>query len=476
MKVTQEKLPASQVALEIEVEGERSQKVYERVVQEFMRSMNIPGFRKGKAPRHVIIQRVGSGRISAAVLEELIQDSLSQAIEEQEIQAIGNFQLKSEMEDLLQNFKPGAPLTFTAAVDVRPEVKLGTYKNLSVTAERVDYDPSRVDKTLDEYRTQRSTLVPVEDRPAAMGDVALVDFEGRTEDGEPIEGGKAEDFQIELSEGRFVEGFIEGVVGMAINETREVPVKFPEGYPEAKLAGKPAVFTITLKDIKTRELPELNDEFAQDASEHETLAELRASLEQEYRDEAEQQTEANKERAILEALLKEVEVELPETLVRREIDYLLNQSAMNLQQRGVDINQLFTQQNLPMLRERSRPEAIERLQRTLVLAEISKREGLKVEPAALEERLGTLIEQYGDRDIDRNKLKELVEDELLTEQILDWLKSNSTVELVEPKPPEEASDAVVDAAAEIGDTAEEAEGSEPIETSAEEVAEEAAEA
>ncbi len=438
MKVTQEKLPASQIALEIEVEGERSQKVYERVVQEFMRSVNIPGFRKGKAPRHVVVQRIGSGRISSTVLEELIQDSLSQAIEEQEIQAIGNFQLKSSMEDLLRDFQPGTPLTFTAAVDVRPEVKLGTYKGLNVTAERVPYDPERVGKTLQEYQVQRATLIPVEDRPAEAGDVALVDFEGRTENGEAIEGGQAEDFQIELSEGRFVEGFVEGVIGMRPEEMREVPVTFPQSYPQEELAGKSAVFAITLKELKTRELPELDDDFAQDVSEFETLAELRETLEKRYREEAEQQTEANKERAILDALLKDVEVELPETLVRQEVNYLLSQSAASLQQRGIDVKQLFTEENLPMLRERSRDEATERLQRTLALAEISKREGIKVEPVALEERLKNLLEQYGERDIDRTKLRDLVEDELLTERILDWLKTNSSVDLVDAKPAAEA--------------------------------------
>ncbi len=455
MKVTQEKLPASQVGLEIEVDGERSQKVYERVLQEFMRSVNIPGFRKGKAPRHIVIQRIGSSRISAAVVEELIQDSVSQAIEDQELQAIGTPQLKSSIEEILQNFKPGAPIVFKAAVDVRPEVKLGTYKGLTVEAERVEFDPARVDQTLESYRTQRATLIPVEGRAAEQGDTALVDFEGRTADGELIEGGAATDFQIELTPGRFVEGFIEGVIGMAIDETREVSVQFPEGYPQESLAGQPATFTITLKDLKAKELPELDDEFAQDVSEFSTLAELRESLEKRYRDEADQQLEANKERALLEEILKEVEIDLPETLVRQEVNYLLSQSAMNLQQQGLDVRQLFTEQNLPMLRERSRGEAVDRLRRTLSLAEIAKREAIKVEPVAIEARMVELLEEYGERDIDRAKLQELVEDELLTEKILVWLKENSTIELVEPKAPEAQAEETETSAEEAAETSDE---------------------
>ena len=227
MKVTQEKLPASQVGLEIEVPADVTQKAYNNAVSKLARTVNLPGFRKGKVPRQILIQRLGSGRIKATVLEELIDDSLKAAIEQEKIEALGNYQLKSSFDELIENYKPGEPFTFNASVDVPASVTLGTYKGLSFKAEQTDYDPAQLDEFLEKKRTEAATLVPVEDRGAKMGDVAIADYEGRyvdesgAEQDEVIPGTKADDFSVEMEEGKFVPGFIEGFVDMKPEETKK---------------------------------------------------------------------------------------------------------------------------------------------------------------------------------------------------------------------------------------------------------------
>lgn len=438
IKVTQEKLPDSQVGLEIEVPSTLTQQSYEQVIRDYMRSANIPGFRKGKVPRQVVIQRLGTERIKAAAIEDLVQSLITKAVEQEKIEAIGNYQLRSSFEVLIDHFQPGQALTFSASVDVPPAIKLGQYTDLQVKAVETQYDPQQVESVLEAQQSERATLVPIEDRPAQMGDVVLVDFSGRrmpaadtdTEAELEIPGAQATDFQLELDEGRFIEGFVEAIVGMKPEETKEVSLTFPEEYPQEELAGQPVVFTISLKEIKEKELPTLDDDFAQEISEFESLAELRNFLEDRYQKEAKEATDASIEAALLEEILKEVEAEIPETLVKNEVNYLLTQTANRLQSQGMDIKQLFTAETLPAMQERVRPEAVTRLERTLALAEIAKQESVQVEAAEVEERVQSILEQYRDRQVDPEQLKQVVEEELLHEKVIEWLKEHSQIELV----------------------------------------------
>lgn len=453
MKVTQEKLPDSQVGLEIEITPEMSQKTYDQVLRKLMKTVNVPGFRKGKVPRQVFLQRVGVTQFKAAVLEELIQDAIDQAIEQEAIEAIGNYQLKSSIEDLIGQYEPGKALTVSASVDVPPRIQLENYKGLSVQAEEVKYDPERVDKTLEQYRGNLATLVPVEDRKAQMGDVVVVDFVGkvRQESGdlEEFTGGSAEDFQIDLEEGKFIEGFIQGIVGMDQDETKEVEVTFPESYAQEDLAGQDAVFTITLKEIKEKELPEVDDDFAQEISEFETLEELKNSLEERYQSEAEEQIKQNKHEALLDALVKNLKAEIPNTLVQQEVDFMIRQTLMQLSNQGLDISKIITQEMISGMRDRTRPEAIQRLERTLALGEVAKKESIEVEEDEIKAKMAEMLEQVDDPSrIDEERLRQVVKEDLLQEKILDWLEENGDVELVpegslaaEEEPAEDASEA-----------------------------------
>ncbi|MCC5608330.1 trigger factor [Nostoc sp. CHAB 5834] len=440
MKVTQEKLPASQIGLEIEITPEITKQTYEQVIKNLASTANIPGFRKGKVPRPILLQRLGTTRIKAAALEELIQDGIEQAVKQEAIPAIGQPQLRSSFEDLIKNYEPGKPLTISAAVDVEPQVNLVQYTDLLFQAEEVKYESERVDATLDKERQELATLIPVEGRAAQIGDIAVVDFKGsfarvegedETAELEPIPGAEATDFQVELQEDKFIPGFISGIVGMNPEETRKIAAQFPDPYANEDLAGKAATFTVTLKELKEKELPEVNDDFAQEISDFETLEELRASLVERYQKEADDKTKTNKQEALLTELLNHVEVDLPATMIEQEVDAMLTQTAMRLSQQGLDVRKLFTTDIIPQLRERSRTEAIERIKRSLSLREVGKRESIQVTPEEIATRVTELLEQYPEeQDVDEDKLRSIVENELLTEKTIDWLLEHSSVELV----------------------------------------------
>jgi len=435
MKVTQEKLPDSQIGLEIELPPEETKKAYEKVIKDLTHSANIPGFRKGKVPRQVLVQRFGKERLKAAAVEEILQPSIDEAIEQEEIKALGNYQLRSSFEELAQQYKPGESFTFSASVDVPPEVKLGDYHNLKVQAEEVKADPQQVEDDLQQKREEEATLAPVEDRPAQMGDTTVIDYEGRLpgeEGDEPIEGAQASDFELELAEGKFIEGMVEGIIGMSPGETKEISVTFPEDYAREDLAGKTAKFTVTLKELKAKELPELDDEFAEDVGEYSTLAEWREALQQQYQEQAEEQTKNNIEQAIVNALLEQTDVELPETMIEQELKTIITQTAMQMAQYGIDVRQMLTEDAVEQMKQRSRPDAIARLKQNLTLVEISKQESL--DPTE-EERSNKAEEvkqqlQEQEQEYDEQRLTEYVEEDLRQEKALAWLREQAEVELV----------------------------------------------
>ena len=436
MKVTQEKLPASQIGLEIEIGADTTKKAYESTVQKFMRQANIPGFRKGKVPRQVIVQRYGAMGIKATALEDMVEKAVQDAIKQENIEALGNFQLKTEFEDLIASYEPGTALTFKAAIDVQPEVNLTGYKSLTVQAEDVKVDESRVDEAIERYRKQLAVLVPVDDRAAEMGDVAVVDYHGRytSEGGEEtdVPGGKADDFTIDLEEDRFIPGFIDGIIGMKAGETKEVTANFPEDYQADELAGQVATFTMTVKELKTRELPDADDDFVKELTDDEvgSIEELRGNLTSNFQKEIDDKNKQNKETAILNELLNHINVEIPETLLDRELNFMLNQTATQLQQQGMDIRQIFTQEMIPALKERSRPEAIDRIKRTLALGEVAKLEAIQIDNVVLATRIQETLAELKNENVDPKRLREVLTEELLKETILGWLEENWTIELV----------------------------------------------
>ncbi len=429
LKVSAHPRPGSRVALEVAIPGGRCQASYDAALEKLSRSVKLPGFRKGKVPRSVLIQQLGPLRIRATALEDLVESVCRDALEQERIDALGRPALQEAFEAVLDRFTPGSELVLTLEMDVEPSPTLKTTKGLKAEAAPVAFDPAKVEELLEQSRRQLAALVPVEGRPAAMGDVARISFSGVFADsGEPIEGGSSEGMEVELEEGRMIPGFVEGIVGMEVSASRDVNCTFPESYPQQEAAGRPATFTITLVDLKTKELPELDDAFAQQASDKGTLAELRAELETRLKEDAERRHQANRQEALLEALVEQLEVELPETLIQQEMRQLVEQTASQIAQQGMDVKKVFTADVVRSLMDTSRPEAEKRLRRTMALRALALAEKVEVPDAEVTARATEVRRELGERtNIDEERLRIAVSEELLQEKLLSWLEANATV-------------------------------------------------
>jgi trigger factor len=437
MKVTLEKLPASQIGFDIQVEGAKSQAIYDRVVKDLTKTMQVPGFRKGKAPTQLVLRQVGSQRLKVNVLEELLEKTLNEALadnKEVKDKALGGFQLVTDMESLVQAFTPGQELSFKAAIDVEPEVTLAKYQGFSVQVEEIKPDITGVDNTFHEFQVRKSTLVPVEDRGVELGDVITVDLQVLDRaTGEVLPEAGEEDFQLDVDEKAFIPEVVTALVGAAIDQVVEVESIFPEEYYPEEYVGKEIKYVVTVKSIKGRELPALDDEFAQSISDKETIAELREMLEKRAIDEAAAKTQANKETVVLDALTAELEVELPASLIEQELEFLVRQQANYLQER-VDpsmVKQLFTKELIGEMRRLNLPEALKRIKRKLALDAIAKQENIAIDEAELKERVSETLIALKDQNIDPARLRNVMREEMLTEKSLAWLIEHSEIELVE---------------------------------------------
>lgn len=429
LRVTTSPRPGSRLAVEVSVPAGRSQKSYDAALEKLSRSVKLPGFRKGRVPRPVLLQQIGPLRIRATALEDLVDAVVREAMQQEAIEAIGRPELNEAFELVLQRFTPGEELTITLEMDVEPIPTLRSTKGFTAEAEPVPFDPARVDELIEESRRQLATLVPVEDRAAAEGDVAQIAFSGSFVDsGEAIEGGSSEGMEVELEEGRMIPGFVAGIVGMAVGDSRDVTCRFPDSYPQEQAAGREALFAITLLELKTRELPALDDAFAQQASDKPTLADLRADLEQRLREDAERRHRANRHEALLTVLVEELEVELPETLIQQEVRNLIEQTAGQISQQGMDVKKLFTPDLVRSLMDTSRPEAEQRLRRSLALKALAAAETIEVAAADLEAKLTEIRQGLSDSAaIDPERLRLAVAEDLLKEKLLEWLEANSTI-------------------------------------------------
>jgi trigger factor len=430
MKVTQEKLEQSRIGLQIEVTGDQTTKYYEQAIKNLTTKANIPGFRKGKIPRQVILQRMGQSQVKAMALEALLEPAINEAIKQEAVPAIGNYQITSNFDELLQNYVPGQTLTFGATVDVPPAINLGTYTGLAVKAEEIVYDPAQVEDFIDSQRREKATIIPVVGRAAQLDDIAVVDYSGKLADGTEISGAQADDFDIELSEGKFISDLVHGIVGMSVGETRNVNVVFPEDYPREDLASQPAIFHVVLKDLKEQELPSLDDDFAKEASDFDTLTEYQESIVTRFQEQAKKSTDQNIINALEAALIGVVQADLPETLIERETMNILNQMANQFSQYGMDVNKLFTRETIPKMKENCRTDAISNLKQQLAIAEIAKQQGIVVSDEAIVAKMSELLPQLAGENIDENRLRSYITEDLQKEQTLEWLKEHAQVELV----------------------------------------------
>ena len=429
LKVKTDPRPSSRLAVEVEVPADRCQASYDSALAKLSRTVNLPGFRKGKVPKAVLLQQIGPMRIRATALESLVDQVWREAIKQEAIESLGQPDLTEDFDKLLESFQPGEALTLCLETDVAPSPKLKNTKGLKAEAEPVTFDPSRIDELIEQSRKQLATLVPIENRPAAQGDVAVVSFKGSfSDDGSEIEGGSADSMDVELEDGQMIPGFIEGIIGMAIGDEKTVVCQFPDDYSNEEARGRKASFEINVKDLKTRELPDLDDAFAKQASDKETLAELRSDLEERLKDDAERRHRSNRQSALLQSLVKELEVELPETLIQEEVRNLVEQTASQFAQQGMDVKSTFTPDLVRSLMEASREEAETNLRSNLALQALASAEDLKLEDKEIETKLKEVKRELSqEKNIDPQRLRQAVSDDLLRDKLLDWLEENSTV-------------------------------------------------
>ena len=429
LKVTTEARPSSRLAVTVTVPGERSKASYEDAIKSLSRTINLPGFRKGKVPRTVVVQQLGVVRIKASALESLVDGAWREAIQQESLEPISQPELSGGFDGLLDSFQPGEEFTVTLEADVSPTPKLKSTKGLKAEYEPVSYDEAKVDEMIEDSRKQLATVVPVEGRAAAKGDIAVLGFKGSySDDGTEIEGGSAESMDVDLEHGRMIPGFIEGVIGMKIGDKATVACQFPDDYPKEDARGRKADFDIELKDLKTRELPALDDDFAKQAGEKDTLKELRSDLEQRLKDDAERRQTSNRRDALVAALVDQLEVELPEALIQQESRNLVEQTAAQFAQQGMDVKSLFTQDLVRNLMQNARPEAEERLRRSFALTALAEKESITVDDKAVEAKLDEVKKEISaDAKIDPERLRQAVMDDLIQDQLMSWLEENSTV-------------------------------------------------
>ncbi len=396
-----EKQDNSKVKLEIEVAapevGTALEKAYRKVVKE----VNLPGFRKGKVPRPILESRFGPEVLHEEALELLVPPAYEKAIEEAELDPVGQPKF-----DLVQ-IEEGKPLLFNAVVEVIPDIELGEYRGLEAEKEEVEIDELQVDHHIYMLREQNARLVPKEEGPIKDGDLVTIDFKGFI-DGEPFEGGEAENHSLEIGSKSFIPGFEEQLVGANAGENKEVQVKFPGNYRKDDIAGKEALFKVDIKQIKEKQLPELNDEFVQEVSEFDTLEEMKADLKEKMLKNAEEQSKAKFEESLIEQAAAASKVELPQTLVERQIDRMISDMENYLRSQGMELDQFLqvAGKTREEMREERWEEAEQRTRANLVLDAIAKKEGINVEDGELEAKFDEIAASYND---DPARIKDIIE-------------------------------------------------------------------
>jgi len=385
-----EKVENNQGILTVEVDASEVDKALDQAFKKVVKKVQVPGFRKGKVPRKIFEARFGVESLYQDALDILLPIAYGQAVRETGIEPVD----RPEVD--IQQMERGKNLIFKATVTVKPEVKLGDYKNLTIEPKEFTVTDEDVDAELKQMQERHAELVAVEDESAQNGDIAMIDFEGFL-DGVAFEGGKAENYSLELGSGTFVAGFEEQVVGMKPGEEKDIKVTFPEEYHSPNLAGKEATFKVKLNSLKRKNLPALDDEFAKDVSEFDTLEELKADT----RKKLEEKAAKDKEQYIREQLVlkaaENAEIDLPPVMVEHELDQMVQEFAQRLQFQGLtlDMYYQFSGMDESKLRDQMRDDATTRVRTALVLEAIGKAENIEVSEEDVNKELERLAGIYG---------------------------------------------------------------------------------
>ena len=400
MSLQVEKLEKNMAKLTIEVSAEELEKAIQGAYLKNKNKITIPGFRKGKAPRKMIEQMYGKEVFYEDAANALIPEAYEKALEECTEEIVSSPKI-----DVTQ-LEAGKPFIFTAEVALKPEVTLGTYKGVKVDKVEVEVSEEEVDAEINKERENNSRTITVEDRAVKDGDMTVIDFEGFV-DGVAFEGGKGEDYPLTIGSGAFIPGFEEALIGAEIGVETDVNVTFPEDYQAAELAGKAAVFKCTVKEIKEKELPELDDEFASEVSEFDTLAEYKEDVKKNLAEKKEAAAKSAKEEAAIDAVIAEAQMEIPDAMVETQQRQMVEDFAQRIQSQGISMDQYmqFTGLTTAKLMEQVKPQALKRIQSRLVLEAVVAAEKMEATEEEFEAEVAKMAEAY---KMEADKVKELL--------------------------------------------------------------------
>ncbi|MCI9314497.1 MAG: trigger factor [Lachnospiraceae bacterium] len=400
MSLQVEKLEKNMAKLTIEASAEDLEKAIEKAYQKQKKQISIPGFRKGKVPRQMVEKMYGKEVFYEDAANELIPDAYDKALEECEEDIVSSPKIE------VTQIEAGKPFVFTATVALKPEVKLGKYKGVKISKIDSEVTEEEIDAEIEREREKNARNISVEDRPVKDGDMTTLDFEGFV-DGEAFEGGKGENYPLTIGSGAFIPGFEEQLVGAEIGKEVEVKVTFPEDYQAENLKGKEAVFKCTIKEIKEKELPELDDEFAGEVSEFDTMAEYREDVKKNLAEKKEKDAKNAREEAAVKAAVEVSEMEIPDAMLETQQRQMVDEFAQRITMQGLSMEQYFqfTGTNYQKMVEQVKPQAEERIRARLVLEAIVKAEKIEATEEDYEKELETMAEVY---QMDVAKAKELL--------------------------------------------------------------------
>ena len=433
MSVQVEKLEKGMAKLTIEVSAEEFEKAVNTVYQKQRNRIQIPGFRKGKAPRKMIENMYGAGIFYEDAANEIIPDAYEKAYDE-----CGE-EITSSPEIDVEQIESGKPFIFTAVVALKPEVKLGEYKGVAIDNFSAEVTEEEVNAEIDRARDNSARMVSVEDRPVQDGDMTELDFEGFV-DGEAFEGGKGENYPLTIGSGAFIPGFEEQLIGAELNKEVEVNVTFPEDYNAEHLAGKDAVFKCTVKEIKVKELPELDDEFASEVSEYDTLEEYRANVRKGLEERKAKQMKDEKEDAAIAAVVEHAEMEIPDAMLATEQRQMLDQFAQRITMQGMQMEQYMqmTGNTREMMLEQLKPQAERKIKSRLCMEAVAKAENITASEEDYEEEMKVMADAY---QIEVDKVKEMlgekekksVMEDIAVRKAIEFVAENAVVKEKEEK-------------------------------------------
>ena len=413
----------NEVKLNFEIEAEKFEDAMKKVYTKNAKYFNIPGFRKGKAPMSIVEQYYGAEIFYEDAFNELVPEIYDEAIKSNNIEAVSRPDID------IKQMEKGKNLIFTAKVQTKPEVKLGKYKGIEIKKIEYNVSDKDIDQELNLMAEKNARLVTIEDRPVQKDDIAVIDFEGFL-DGKPFEGGKAENHELTIGSNTFIPGFEDQVIGMKVEEEKDLNLKFPDEYFSKDLAGKDVVFKVKVNEIKKKELPKIDDEFAKDVSEFDTLEELKNSIKEKLENQNKERERIEKEDAAIEAVSEKAEVDIPSGMIETEVDNMMKDIEQRLMYQGLTLKQYteLTGKKETDIRKDFEEQANKNVKYRLVLEAVVNAENIDVDDKELEDRLKEMAKNYGQKEeelLNNENVKKYTRDNMKVEKAIEFLVKNA---------------------------------------------------